>query len=179
MKFNPDKYHRRSIRLKDYDYSQPGGYFVTVCTKNRECMFGEIIDGAMDLNDLGEIVQKCWKDLPDHFPHIELDTFTIMPSHVHGIIMLHNNVGAQLIAPESTIQGMINHAPTLGQIIRTFKATTTRFIRRDISTRFNWQRNYYEHVIRNEKSLAEIREYITNNPFRSEDDEENPDNIST
>ena len=88
MRFDPDKHHRRSIRLKGYDYSQAGAYFVTICTKDRGCLFGEIIDGEMVLNPFGEVVQACWDDLPRHYPHVELDAFVIMPNHLHGIIII-------------------------------------------------------------------------------------------
>ncbi len=88
MTFNPEKHHRRSIRLQEYDYTQPGAYFVTICTYQRQCLFGEIIDAAMHLNTCGEIVQACWNNLPNHFPFMELDAFVIMPNHIHGIIIL-------------------------------------------------------------------------------------------
>jgi hypothetical protein len=127
MKFNPDVHHRRSTRLKGYDYSWAGAYFVTICTKNRECLFGEVMAGRMRLNDAGRIVQLTWNGLPRRFPTAELGGFVVMPNHVHGIVM----VGAQFIAPDPPgaghlhpviNQGVINHAPTLGEIIRTFKA---------------------------------------------------------
>ncbi len=86
--FDPDIHHRRSIRLKDYDYSQTGAYFVTICVRNRECLMGDVIDGKMILNDFGEIVLKCWKDIPNHFPHVSLNEYVIMPNHIHGIIVI-------------------------------------------------------------------------------------------
>jgi len=88
MKFDPDIYHRRSIRLKEYDYSSPGGYFVTICTKNRECLFGDIKEGIIKLTSFGEIVERLWFEIPDHFENIFLDHFVIMPNHIHGIIMI-------------------------------------------------------------------------------------------
>lgn len=92
MKFEPDKYHRRSIRLRGYDYAQPGTYFVTICTQNRECLFGEIVDGQMALNPLGEMVEAGWHDLPNHYRHVRLDAFVVMPNHVHGVIMMTDSV---------------------------------------------------------------------------------------
>lgn len=88
MKFDPDKHHRRSIRLKHFDYTTAGAYFVTICAHNKECLFGEIVDGSMELNEFGEIIQQVWKDLPNHYFNVDLDYFVIMPNHVHGIIRL-------------------------------------------------------------------------------------------
>jgi putative transposase len=100
MKYNPDIPGRRSLRLKDYDYTQPGGYFITVCTRDRECLLGEVRDGEMIPNDLGKIVLQVWNELPAHYPHVELDAFCLMPNHFHGIVILTNmvdpNVGAGL-----------------------------------------------------------------------------------
>ena len=91
--FNPQIHHRRSIRLKDYDYSQSGAYFITICTQKRECLFGEIVDGEMRLNDAGQMVQTTWDELPKHYTGIEIDEFVVMPNHFHGIILIHD-VGA-------------------------------------------------------------------------------------
>jgi len=88
MKYNPENHHRQSIRLQGYDYAQPGAYFVTIVTHNHECLFGDVVDGEMRLNPLGNIVGTCWHDLPNHYPHVQLDAFVIMPNHVHGIIVL-------------------------------------------------------------------------------------------
>ena len=89
MRHPPDRHHRRSIRLKGHDYTQPGAYFVTICTRDRECLFGHMVNGEMRLNDAGEIARRCWEGIPDHFPSVELDAFVIMPNHVHGIIVIH------------------------------------------------------------------------------------------
>ncbi|MCP9469504.1 MAG: hypothetical protein NNA31_05825 [Nitrospira sp.] len=96
MKYDPEKHHRRSIRLKGYDYSQDGAYFVTICTHNRVCLFGEVVDGELRLNELGEIVAWTWRDLPNHVPNVELDAFVVMPNHVHGIVVIP-------AAPEDTV----------------------------------------------------------------------------
>ena len=90
MKYNPDKHHRRSIRLQGYDYSQPGIYFITLCTQNHECLFGEILNGEMRLNEFGKMTQQCWLEISDHFPHVQLDEFAIMPNHIHGTIILND-----------------------------------------------------------------------------------------
>ena len=177
MLFNPEIHHRTSIRLKDYDYSQAGAYFVTVCAWKKEYLFGEIKNGEMRLNECGETVAKCWDAMPDHFHHVELDEFVIMPNHIHAIIVI---VGAQFIAPVRNAatenQGAINHAPTVGEILRAFKARCTHAINhiRKAPGVPVWQRNYYEHIIRNEPELHAIREYIRQNPLKWDIDEENP-----
>lgn len=184
MKYNPEINHRRSVRLKGYDYSQAGAYFVTICTKDKECLLRAVAAGKMHLNDHGKIAMKCWDDLPNHYSHIESDEFVVMPNHIHGIIII---VGAQLIAPsgmnrpaynrdtinQNKHQGVINHAPTVGEIVRSFKARCTYAINqiRNISGIPVWQRNYYEHIIRSEIELNKIREYIINNSLNWEADE--------
>jgi len=175
VSYNPHRHHRRSIRLKGYDYSQAGGYFVTVCSQNRDCVFGEIADGQIRLNVFGEIVQACWYDLPRHHSRVELDAFVIMPNHVHGIIVL-KGVGAQHAA---VIQGhaQTNVPPdTLGAIVRSFKSAVTKQINELQGTpgTLMWQRNYYEHTIRNSEELGRIRQYIVNNPAQWALDRENP-----
>jgi len=162
------KFPQRKIhRLKDFDYSQKGAYFITICTLNRDKLLGRIVDGQVALNDSGRAVLSVWDDLTSRFPMIETDAFVIMPNHVHGIII----VGAQFIAP---FEGSMNRAPTLGEIVRFFKAVCTRVIRINHHANFSWQRNYYEHVIRDNNSLKLIREYIVTNPLRWELDRENP-----
>jgi REP element-mobilizing transposase RayT len=173
MSYNPDKYHRRSTRLKGYDYSQTGAYFVTVCSLERGFVFGKIAEGQMRLNPLGEIVQACWRCLPQHFWHLELDAFVLMPNHVHGIIVF-NGVGAQHAAP-------LPHNVTpgsLGAIVRSFKSAATKRINDGRGTPGApiWQRNYYEHIVRNEDELHRIRQYIVNNPLQWALDRENPAN---
>ncbi len=88
MKYNPENHHRRSIRLKDYDYAQIGAYFVTIVTQSRKCLFGEIVEAEMRLNDAGRIIQTTWDDLPNHYANVEIDTFVVMPNHIHGIVVL-------------------------------------------------------------------------------------------
>ena len=100
MKYNPDTHHRRSIRLKGYDYKQAGAYFVTVCTPDRTCFFGDVVDGEMQLNDTGRAVRASWNELPARFQNVVLDAFVVMPNHIHGIVI----VGAQFIAPTNSSQ---------------------------------------------------------------------------
>ncbi len=91
MIYNPDENDRKTIRLKGYDYAQNGAYFVTICIKNKECISGEILDGGILLNDAGEMIQTVWNALPEHYPHVELDQFVVMPNHMHGIVVISNN----------------------------------------------------------------------------------------
>ena len=175
MTFDPAIHHRRSIRLKDYDYSQPGAYFVTVCTHGRECALGEVLDDAVILNYSGLIVQECWEQLPDHYFHVDLDAFVVMPNHVRGIIVFNDRhiVGAGLRpAPTWTKR----HG--LPEIVRAFKAFSSRRINESRQRPGGpvWQRGYYEHVIRNDRSWEAIREYIESNPSRWEHDPDNPCN---
>ncbi|MBI4211506.1 MAG: transposase, partial [Deltaproteobacteria bacterium] len=165
---------RRPIRLRDYDYSQNGAYFVTICTHKRECLFGEIVNGEMQLNDIGRVVVDEWLKTPQIRDEIDLDQWVIMPNHFHGIIVI-NRRGTLQRAPthEQFGKPTSNSIPT---IIRLFKSTVTKRINefRNTPQQPVWQRNYYEHVIRNEDSLNQIREYIFNNPDQWEFDQENP-----
>lgn len=199
MPYNPAKHHRRSIRLKGYDYSQSGAYFVTICTQNREHLFGDIINGAMHLNDVGAVVQGTWIDLPNRFPTVRLDTFVVMPNHIHGIIILTNNhsvtVGAGLAPPNihdhgsnhgvpgtcssnldsAKFQGTASSAPPLGDIIRAFKSISAIAVNRLLlrSGQPLWQRNYYERIIRDPDALSNIRRYIKANPQNWAEDTNN------
>jgi putative transposase len=202
MKYKPNEHRRRSIRLQGYDYSQAGAYFVTICTQNQECLLGEIISGEMRLNDAGRMVQTIWQKLPHRFPSVKLDQFIVMPNHVHGIVMLatrrgepcvrpfpdeqdvqseyriqgeHNTQGEHKVRPYGTLPG------TIGRIAQAFKSSTTHEyamgVKQNGWPRFPgklWQRNYYEHVIRDEDELNGIRQYIACNPANWAEDRENP-----
>jgi REP element-mobilizing transposase RayT len=150
---------RKQIRLKNYDYSQSGLYYVTICTQNREYLFGNVLNGKMELNDFGKIINDVLFTIQKHFDHVELDEFVIMPNHIHGIVII---VGAG------------SSRPILGKIIGYFKYKSTKRINDllgsenptpTIKIKKIFQRNYYEHVIRNENELIKIREYIKNNPL--------------
>ncbi|MBI3591187.1 MAG: transposase [Candidatus Melainabacteria bacterium] len=175
-RYNSNIHHRRSIRLKEYDYSQDGYYFVTICTKNRECFFGDVIDGKMELSPMGGIANECWNDIPKHFSNVLLDVFAIMPNHLHGIIVI-DNVG--------TYHGMSLRqfakpiSKSLSMIINQFKSSVKRQCNKNGFEYFGWQRNYYENVIRNEIALDNIREYIINNLIQWKFDRNNPKNLST
>ncbi len=198
MKYDPEIHHRRSIRLRDYDYSANGAYFITICVQGRECLFGEIVDGEMRQNESGEVVQAVWERLPVRFSGVETDAAIIMPNHFHGIICIAGHVGAQFIAPKIAPKtdgeadgkgimnlgaikpgamnpGAMNRAPTLGEIVRTFKAASTRLIRKNHLSGFAWQRNYYERVIRDDGELLRARQYIEENPLKWKMDKDNPD----
>ncbi|MFA6532722.1 MAG: transposase [Patescibacteria group bacterium] len=153
--------NRQTIRLKKYDYSEAGCYFVTICAQNRKNLFDDIVVGATRGSPLNEIINNIWKSLPDHHP-VKLDEFVIMPNHVHFIIHIINKGGSR-------------PAPTLGTIIGLFKSECTKQIRKSIqNNQFNvWQRSYYEHIIRNEKDLNKIRRYIRDNPMNWEEDRNN------
>ena len=182
MTYNPTIHRRKSIRLQGYDYSQDGAYFITVCTHNRVPLFGEIVDGVMVLNTAGQIVEKCWYAIPEHFPQVTLDEFVVMPNHVHGIITVGaNNVGANDYLPlpsdETPIQSNEPPRPlqhgtsrTIGSMVRGFKIGVTRWFRANTDIHAVWQRNYYEHIIRNEDAYLKIAEYIQTNPQRWETD---------
>ena len=184
MKYNRDIHHRRSLRLKGYGYSNPGAYFVTICTWGRECYLSNIIDKKIALSNAGKITLSCLKEIPEHFNNVSLDEYIIMPNHIHVIFVIDD-------ATDYRSRGLINQTPTnnnwilmknphqtLGKIIRYFKAKSSRYTRKDGLNYFQWQRNYYERIIRNEKELKEIRQYIRNNPLQWILDEENPANIS-
>jgi putative transposase len=152
--------------LKGFDYGQNGMYFVTICAWNRETLFGQIVDGDMDLSTSGEIVQAVWADLPNHHIGLELDAFVIMPNHVHAILAL---VGAGL-------RPALPNAPTIPKIIGAFKTFSARRVNqaRDVVGVPVWQRNYFERVIRSDRKLDDTRAYILENPLRWHLDEENP-----
>ena len=165
-----DFYGSRCPRLRGYDYAQPGAYFITVCTYQRECLLANVVDGAMILNLPGRLVHEAWLGLPDHYPHVGLDVFVIMPNHLHGIIVFSGDGVEAGLKPASTVR----HA--LPEVVRGFKTFSSRRINawRQTPGTPVWQRNYYEHVIRNERELDKIREYIATNPLRWALDRENP-----
>ena len=159
---------RRDLRLKGYDYSQAGAYFVTVCTHNRMCLLAAVDDAEMRLSEIGRSVELCWKESPKHFP-VVLDQWLVMSNHLHGII---------IIADETPFGAL---RPALGAIVGAFKSAATKCVnqRRRAPGAPLWQRNFYEHVIRNEADLHRVRQYIVDNPIRWAEDPENPNAISS
>jgi REP element-mobilizing transposase RayT len=188
----PDPFGRRSIRLKGYDYSQAGGYCITIVSFRREYLFGELLGGEMQVNALGRIVKDCWGEIPVHFPNVVLDAFVVMPNHVHGIIFIHDDNRATA----SSRRGTIYRAPTLphrastsaieqfgkptvgslSTIIRTVKASVTRRAGGKLNSANLWQRNYYEHILRDQSDYERIAGYILDNPLNWAKDEEHPHN---
>jgi putative transposase len=161
MKYDPDRHHRHSIRLKGYDYAAPGAYFVTICVQNRDCLFGNVLEEVLHLNAAGRMVQTCWQHLPCRFPTLELGSFIVMPNHIHAIMIL---AGAPVVSARKN---------TLTDIVGAFKSITTnayiqgaRDRRWPIFNRRLWQRNYWERVIRNETEFVHLCEYIQTNPAR-------------
>jgi putative transposase len=158
MPFNPDRHHRHSIRLRGYDYSQAGAYFVTLCTYGRAHLFGGIADGAVLLNDAGTMVLDWWNALSDRFPCVLLNDYVLMPDHLHGIVVLQKFAGQPV---------------ALGTVIQWFKTMTTNaYIRGVRNGRWQpfewhvWQRNYYERIVRSDEEMTRIRHYIDTNPQR-------------
>jgi len=187
--YDPKIHHRHSIRLPGYDYSQACVCFVTICTQNRQMRFGNIVDGKMKLNDTGRIVQDIWHQIPVHFLAVTTDEFVVMPNHIHGIIITGSygnspETGAKIcsgsktervvsLCPEalhSSNDGQWdkNRVPTVGQIIGYFKYQSTKKINeiRHHGIQRIWQRNYYEHIVRDESDLNRICKYIQNNPLK-------------
>jgi REP element-mobilizing transposase RayT len=170
------KHHRRSIRLPGYDYSQPGMYFVTICVEEKRCLLGEVVNGEMLVNEYGRVVWEEWCQSAEIRREVQLDEFVVMPNHVHGVVEIIEppSVGATGRSPLRLKPGP--PPQSLGSFVAGFKsAATTRInILRGTPHVPLWQRNYYEHVIRNEDDLHRIREYIQTNPLRWELDRENP-----
>jgi REP element-mobilizing transposase RayT len=170
------RHHRRSIRLQGYDYSQSGTYFVTICTKARACLFGEVVDGEMVLNPAGTIVDDEWRLSAVLRDELELDEWVVMPNHVHGIVVVDTfRMGDRAV-------GAYGHTPlrspskTVGAMVRGFKSAATKRIN-ELRHRPRvpvWQRNYYEHIIRDDDDLSRIRQYILDNPSQWAFDRENP-----
>ena len=225
MRYDPKRHRRQSIRLMDYDYTQAGAYFVTICAQNKACRFGEAVAGEMRLSDVGWMIVDEWNGLSRRFPAVGLDVFIVMPNHIHGVIVIENIVGTNpvgaglvpalpvatgtpvatdtttkrvttsigattRVAPaldDTAVTGTVatgatrRVAPTLGDVVGAFKSLTTIQYIRGVKIygwpAFHgrlWQRNYYEHIIRDEESLNRIRQYILDNPSRWSFDRDNP-----
>lgn len=203
-------HHRRSIRLKGYDYTQAAAYFITLCTWQSKCLFGEVVRGEMRLNQAGRIVEAVWQQLASQFRQIRLDEFCVMPNHFHGIILISSVVGATRLdrfEDDSSSRNLsIEHysgdvgSPrpardsdrdfaaarpkgpqpgSIGAMIGQYKSRATRLIRKlpGFEKAPIWQRNYYEHIIRNEPEWKQIIQYIQGNPVQWEDDRLHPDRL--
>ena len=197
MKYDPQKHHRRSIRLKGYDYTQPGAYFITMCAYQRMHVFGEVINGEMKLSALGKIVREEWLRSAEIRKEIQVfeDEFIIMPNHLHGInwiveapnmnrahAMRPNTIPPTSMPPKpqkpDVRRASLRRVPrSLGSFIAGFKASVTSRAERNLNMTGIWQRNYYEHIIRNDRELNNIRWYILNNPLNWQLDRDNLQNI--
>jgi putative transposase len=179
MKFDPQKHHRRSIRLKGYDYTQSGAYYITIVTYQRQHLFGEVVNDEMRLNELGQIAHDEWFKTAVLRPYVTLyaDEFVVMPNHVHGIVWIEHTDGGDIPAIVGAERRSVpTVAPkSLGAIVRAYKSAVTYAINSLQNQRGAalWQRNYYEHIIRDEKDLQAKRDYILGNPMNWEDDDEN------
>ena len=198
-KFDPNKHHRRSIRLKGYDYASAGGYFITIVAWRRECLFGDVINGKMRLNKIGKIVQWEWLELSKRLSYVTLGAHMVMPNHFHGILFIHENVGAtrqglsksrsnvepeHLITTDGIDGSPLPRGPqpaSLGAILAQFKSRVTKRIWKipEFKETPIWQRNYYEHIIRNDHDLQNKTDYINANPLLWDQDDENPTYIKS
>jgi REP element-mobilizing transposase RayT len=189
VNYNPNVHHRKSIRLKGYDYSQAGLYFITICVQDRLCLFGEIVDGKMILNNAGKIADECWLKIPKHFPNPVLHEHIVMPNHIHGIIELQRNdsvVGTRHVVslPDNTenplwkshvmsvSQNQFSHPipGSVSVIVQQYKSSVKRFCNKNNFSHFLLQSRFYEHIIRNEQSYEHIADYIINNPKNWKED---------
>jgi len=199
--FHPKYHHRQSTRLKGFDYASNGAYFITICVHERRPLFGTIANDQMQLNDAGRAIEAEWRNLATRFPHLVIDELTIMPNHLHGILALAGaecmsdtpRTGEPRVRPASQVESAQSAKhPTgtaensISRILQAFKSlSTNRYIagvKQSNWPRFTghlWHRNYYDHIIRNEKSLDRIRQYIATNPQRWATDHENPDGDRT
>ena len=191
--FSPTR-RRPTLRLKGYDYAQPGAYFITVCTAARACLLGRIVDGQTILSDIGRMVHCVWTKLSERCPGVAIDVCVIMPNHLHGIVTLTGNgvhhptaatgsVWEPTPTRDKAYDGGQSRQITLPEVVRRFKTLTTRECQDLLLNPSNhqmerirlWQRNYYEHVIRDEYALERVRQYIADNPLKWDLDEENPE----
>jgi REP element-mobilizing transposase RayT len=169
------KYRIESIRLKGWDYTSPGEYFVTICTKGMVEWFGRVNGNVMQMNDIGDVARRCWIEIPQHHTDIALDEFIVMPNHVHGIIVIneHHGENRRDVAGNvstGTTPSISPKSGSLSAIIRSYKSAVTNWCAKHGYDDFTWQPRFYDHIIRNDKSLNTIREYIRNNPAHWESD---------
>ncbi len=176
---------RKRNRLREWDYSTPHWYYVTICAQNHREWFGEIIEGKMILNEYGLMVQKRWLWLKEHYEYVDLDEFIVMPNHFHGILIIggsgrdltkNNEQHTKRTSPDLSLHKLVKIKP-LSELIGVFKTTSSKLIHQNGLSNFSWQRSYYDHIIRNEGSLDNIRLYIRENSLSWETDRNNPENL--
>ncbi|WP_315790120.1 transposase [Fischerella sp. JS2] len=195
------KYRIDSTRLPAWNYASDGGYFVTICTDGKKCFFGEVVQGEMQLSAIGEIAHKLWYEIPNHFSNCQIDSFCVMPNHIHGILIINqtqqdamnhqtqqdamnhqtqqdamNRVSTRMDRQRGGVTGLFNpmlSKNSLSKIIRWYKGRCT-FEINQIYEGFGWQKRFYDNIIRDEFALAQIRQYIINNPINWERDHEQP-----
>jgi putative transposase len=179
MPYDRKTHHRRSIRLPDHDYTSPGAYFVTICTHQGKSLLGDVVDGEVVLNEYGRIAQEEWLASEKIRREMEMDAFVIMPNHIHGIVWIRDTDDDSTVGTQDV--GAHGRAPlraprSLGSFIAGYKSAVTRHINRMRGTPGApvWQRNYYEHIIRNDRSLKQIRDYMQHNPARWPEDHLHP-----
>ena len=168
MALYKNTYRIESARLQMYDYTQAGCYFVTLRAHRHQCVFGEVQGEEIHLNEIGRIAQRCWEEIPQHFPCVDLDAFVVMPNHIHGIIVI-KDLGRDVQLNVSTEKTHASISPckvSLSVIIRTFKAGVTTLCRTNGYHNFRWQSRFYDHIIRDEKDLDNVRNYIIDNPLK-------------
>ncbi|HUT16412.1 MAG TPA: transposase [Anaerolineae bacterium] len=197
------KYRVQSTRLRSWDYAAAGWYFVTICTRGGECSFGDVIDGQMRLSPIGDVACRYWVGTPEHVENVTLDSFIVMPNHVHGIVIIEKKArsgcqdatgsdGCRDVASPGARPSACNvstdtvesrhhcmprilpKAGSLSAIVRSYKAAVTRCCRQNGYSTFAWQPRFYDHIIRNEESVRRMREYIENNPLKWELDKYHP-----
>lgn len=169
MKYFKGKYRIESARLKEWDYSNPGWYYVTVNTKNHIAWFGRVVNAEMKLNELGVVTNKFWLEIPIHFADVELDYFVIMPNHIHGIIIINPVETPSVVKTPADVETPYiasPHNPLLGEAIGKFKAAVKRWANKNNYKDFIWQARFYDRIIRNEKELFNVRRYISQNPLK-------------
>ncbi len=161
MPFDPLIHHRRSVRLKGYDYAQAGAYFVTICVFRKRCVFGRVQHDVMNLNRFGFMARDCWLEIPQHYPTVELDEWQVMPNHMHGILVITDNTNANQPAKFGE-----SKRGSLATIINRYKGAVTRQISEARQTKTKvWQDGFHDHIIHNERELDSIRRYIIENPL--------------
>ena len=170
-----DKYRVESARLRGWDYTSAGWYFITICTHQRACVFGRVVNGDIELSPLGEIAYQYWAEIPDHNPGVEIDAFTIMPNHTHGIIVIPERPAAVETSPATPVEtqpaaslqsAIAPKAGSLSATVRSYKSAVTRWAGLNGYDSFAWQSRFHDHIIRDEPELNRIQRYIHDNPLK-------------